>query len=101
MKEILKFFKTDSIYRGLITWIIYYTLPFITYNIIFQIYGRPYGHGPDLHHFHLILAILFGFGRFIYLWLKKIFSTLNHTRIGELIIHTIIIGGIISLFIFF
>ena len=82
--------------RQIVISTLYYVIGFFITWLVYKLSGTPYAHGPNLFHLVGLLVLLGGI-----FWLIKAIVSLfaKNRQLGTLLIHTLVLGGIVLLFI--
>ena len=82
--------------RQIVISTLYYVIGFFITWLVYKLSGTPYAHGPNLFHLVGLLVLLGGI-----VWLIKAIVSLftKNRHLGTLLIHTLVLGSIVLLFI--
>jgi hypothetical protein len=83
--------------RQILSSSLYYFIGFFIVWLVYKLSGTPYAHGPNLFHLVGLLVLLGGI-----VWLIKAIASqfTKDKQVGALLIHTLVIGGFVTAFIF-
>ena len=83
---------------GLLLTVSYYIVGLIVSYIVYLIYGWTYMHAPGRHHLIFVLFLIGGLFWSFYN-IKQVISTKSAFHKESLLVHALVIGGLVSLFI--